>query len=142
MRMGLSLLLCAVALHAVCAALLLQHQARRVCNWRLAYVRALAGQLAISGAALPVGLLVVALATELGAKESLEVYALGLFAAALAWSFGLHRLTVWLGQNARGSFYSQATLRRVSSRSFAQLLVCYGAAAVPAFLVWRAAAPL
>jgi hypothetical protein len=140
--MDMSVLMCAVALHAVCAALLLQRQALRVCNWRLAYAHALAGQLAISGASLPVGLLVIALVTELGAKESLEVYALGLFAAVLAWSYGLHRLTVWLGQNAKGSFYSPATLRRISLRSFLHLLGWYGAAAALAFALWRWQGPL
>jgi len=133
----MTVLLCAVALHALCAALLLQRQAMRVCNWRLAYARAFMGQLAISGASLPVGLLVVALATELGAKESFEVYALGLFAAALAWSLGLYRLTAWFGQNARGSFYSRATLRRVSLRTFVQVLGWYGAAALLAFALSR-----
>jgi hypothetical protein len=102
---------------------------------------AFAGQLAISTASLVIGLVCVAAAGELGLPASRGLYTLGAFAAALAWGVALGGLVSWMAQRAKGAFYSPATMRRVSTRSFFGVLVCYGGAVLLAFGTWRAMNP-
>lgn len=130
-------LLAAFALHVMCAALIMRHQARRVCNWRISIFTAVSGQLAISVAGLAIGMLCVLLAGEMGVPTSRSLYALGAFAAAISWSLALKGLVTWMAQRAKGAFYSPATMRRVSTRSFLYVLGCYGGAAVLCFAAWR-----
>jgi hypothetical protein len=134
-------LLAAFALHVVCAALIMRHQARRICNWRISIFMAVSGQLAISVAGLAAGLLCVVLAGEMGLPTSRSLYALGAFAAAVSWSVALKGLVTWMAQRAKGSFYSPATMRRVSTRSWLYVLGCYGGAVVLGFGAWRTMSP-
>jgi hypothetical protein len=132
-------LLAAFALHVVCATMIMRQQARRVCNWRMSILMALSGQLAISVASLATGMLCVVLAGEMGVPTSRSLYALGAFAAAVSWSIALKGLVAWMAQRAKGAFYSPATMRRVSTRSFLYVLGCYGGAVVLGFAAWRTA---
>jgi len=134
-------LLSAFALHVVCAGLIMRHQARQVCNWRISILMAFAGQFAISVASLVIGLLCIAAAGELGLPTSRGLYTLGAFAAAFAWGVALIGLVSWMAQRAKGEFYSPATMRRVSTRSFLGVLACYGGAGLLAFGTWRAMNP-
>ncbi|MDB5807526.1 MAG: hypothetical protein JWN73_4848 [Betaproteobacteria bacterium] len=136
-----TMLLAAFALHVVCAALIMRQQARRVCNWRISIFMALSGQLAISVASLATGMLCVVLAGEMGLPTSRSLYALGAFAAAISWSVALKGLVTWMAQRAKGAFYSPATMRRVSTRSFLYVLGCYGGAVVLGFGAWRTMNP-
>jgi len=134
-------LLSAFALHVMCAALIMRYQARQICNWRISILMAFAGQFAISTASLVIGLLCVAAAGEMGLPASRGLYTLGAFAAALAWGVALSGLVSWMAQRAKGAFYSPATMRRVSTRSFIGVLACYGGAVVLGFGAWRAMNP-
>jgi hypothetical protein len=134
-------LLSAFALHVVCAALIMRYQARQVCNWRISVLLALFGQIAISTASLAAGLLCIAAAGEMGLPASRGLYVLGAFAAAFAWAVALTGLVRWMAQRAKGSFYSPATMRRVSTRSFFYVLACYGGAVLLGFGAWRVMNP-
>ena len=135
------ILLGALVLHVLCAALILRDQARRICNWRISLLSALGGQLAISIAGLAAGILCVLAGGELGLPTTGGLYFLGAFAAAIAWGVALTRLVAWLAQNAKGGFYSPATMRRISTRSFFHVLACYGGAAVVGLGAWRGSHP-
>jgi len=127
----------ALLLHAGCAAFVMLRQARQVCGWHLAYPHALAGQLCITAIGLIAALLFDLVAGELGVVEMRALTILGAFVLLITWGVGLNGLTTWLAQRARGSFYSAATTRRVSSRTFYHLLAWYGGASLLALAAWR-----
>ncbi len=131
-------LLAAFALHVVGAAVIMRHQARRLCGWRMPLFLAVGGQLAISVAGLLAGLVCVLLAGEAGLPASWGLYALGVMVATIAWGIALRMLVAWMAQRAKGAFYSPVTMRRVSTQSFFYVLACYGGALLLVFGAWRA----
>jgi len=127
----------ALALHICCATLVLRRQALRVCAWDIPALPALAGQLVISLGGLLAALACVALVSELGLPGSTGLHLLGLFTLLVAWGLALSSLVAWLAQRAEGSFYSPATMRRITRRGFFHVIAWYGAAALLAAACWR-----
>ncbi|HEY4372156.1 MAG TPA: hypothetical protein VGN52_09545 [Burkholderiales bacterium] len=125
------------ALHVVGAGVILRSQARRVCNWRIPLALAIGGQLATSLAGLAAGLGCVLIFDSMGMPASYGLYALGAFAAAIAWGLALKALVARMAQHAKGAFYSSATMRRISTRSFFCVLACYAGALVLALGAWH-----
>lgn len=130
-------LIAAWALHVIGAAAILRQQARRVCNWRIPLPLAIGGQLVTSVAGLAAGLVCVLMFDSMGMHASYGLYALGVFAATVAWGLALKALVARMAQHAKGAFYSAATMRRISTRSFFYVLACYGSALALAFGAWR-----
>ena len=126
----------ALLLHSCCAALVMVRRARKICDWHLPYAHALTGQFCVTATGLLAAFLFDLIAVEMGIAEEWALLVLGMFMLATAWCMGQNSVTNWLAQRARGSFYSAATIRRVSSGTTVHVLAWYGGAGVVALAGW------